>query len=54
MQPMRMVPVSSSIDDIPEGAFLVLKPKDARQLLLLREVVRVNVGAMETACVNPH
>jgi hypothetical protein len=53
MQPMRTVPVSSSIDDIPEGALLVLKPKDAGQLPLLRDVVRRNVGAMETACVNP-
>lgn len=53
MQPKRMVPVSLSIDDIPEGALLVLKPKDAGALPLLRSVVRTDVGAMETACVNP-
>lgn len=53
MQPLRMVPASTSIDEIPEGALLVLKPKDSGQLGQLRDIVRANVGAMETVCVNP-
>lgn len=53
MQPTRTIPAIASIDEIPEGAMLVLKPKDALQLQPLRDSVRANVGAMEMACVNP-
>jgi hypothetical protein len=53
MQPIRTVPATASIDEIPEGAMLVLRPKDAAQLQSLRDSVRANVGAMEMACVNP-
>lgn len=52
MQPIREVPARAWINDIPEGAMLVLKPKDALQLQALRDAVRANVGAMEMACVN--
>lgn len=53
MQPLRPVPASASINEIPEGAVLVLKPKILDQLQMLRDAVRANVGAMEMACVSP-
>jgi len=53
MQPLRTVPAAASINEIPEGATLVLRPKVLDQLQLLRDAVRANVGAMEMACVSP-
>jgi len=52
-QPWSPVAADASIDETPLGALLVLRPKDPSQLQSLRDAVRANVGAMQTACTRP-
>jgi hypothetical protein len=53
MQGTGFVRSSSAVDDTPTGATLTLTPKDQSQLEMLRDQVRAEVRAMQTACVNP-